>query len=206
MREMAGQLRHGALPDNLSEHLSNIWSDLDVIADSAYKTITGSKQGWLTQDEKTPYKGAFVDLSFEPRPNRDSRVMLDTAQDAYGQRRVKLDWRLTDTERHTATRALDIVAHEFGRLGLGRTRIRMDVANGGAWPGEMKGSDHHSGTARMSETPATGVVDANCRVHSVDNLYVAGSAVFPTIGNANPTLTIVALALRLADHLERVLA
>ena len=66
--------------------------------------------------------------------------------------------------------------------------------------------DHHSGTARMSETPKSGVVDANCRVHSVQNLYVAGSAVFPTIGYANPTLTIVALALRLADRIERLLA
>jgi choline dehydrogenase-like flavoprotein len=206
LREVATDLRHGAMPDHLGEHLSNIWSDLYVIADSAYKTITGSKQGWVTLDETAPYKGAFVDLNFEPRPNPDSRVMLDTTTDANGQRRVKLDWRLTDTDRRTATRALDAIAHEFGRLGLGRTRIRLDVGNDRPWPAELKGSDHHSGTARMSETPKSGVVDANCRVHSVQNLYVAGSAVFPTIGYANPTLTIVALALRLADHLERLLA
>jgi choline dehydrogenase-like flavoprotein len=70
----------------------------------------------------------------------------------------------------------------------------------------MMSSDHHSGTARMSRDPKSGVVDPDCRVHSMENLYVAGSAVFPTMGYANPTLTIVALSLRLADHLQQVLA
>jgi choline dehydrogenase-like flavoprotein len=61
---------------------------------------------------------------------------------------------------------------------------------------------HHAGTTRMSENPADGVVDANCRVHGVDNLYLAGASVFPTAGYANPTLTILALSLRLAGHLD----
>jgi choline dehydrogenase-like flavoprotein len=202
-RAVVTQLRHGAIPDHLGEHLSNMMADIDVIAESAYKTVTGSKTGWIANDPHAPFKGAFVDLNFEQRPNRDSRVLLDTVRDAFGQRRIRMDWRLSDTDRRTATRALDIAAREFGRIGLGRTRIRVDVANGGDWPGEIKGSDHHSGTARMSATAKTGVVDKDCRVHSIGNLYVAGSAVFPTIGYANPTLTIVALALRLADHLER---
>ena len=60
---------------------------------------------------------------------------------------------------------------------------------------------HHIGTTRMSDDPRSGVVDANCRVHATDNLYVAGASVFPTSGHANPTLTILALSLRLADHL-----
>ena len=63
---------------------------------------------------------------------------------------------------------------------------------------------HHSGTTRMSDDPAQGVVDRNCRVHSVANLYVCGSSLFPTIGAVNPTLTVVALTLRLADHLEKI--
>jgi choline dehydrogenase-like flavoprotein len=202
-RTVLGQLEHGSFPDHLGEHLSNIMADIDVIADSAYKTITGSRQGWVANDANAPYKGAFVDLNFEQRPNRDSRVLLDTVRDAYGQRRIRLDWRLTETDKRTATRALDVAAHEFGRIGLGRTRIRLDFANGAGWPSDMRGSNHHSGTARMSNSAKTGVVDSNCRVHSMENLYVAGSAVFPTTGYANPTLTIVALALRLADHLEQ---
>jgi choline dehydrogenase-like flavoprotein len=186
--------------------LSNILSDFDVLADNAYKTITGSKNGWLTDQSEGPYKGAWIDINFEQRPNRDSRVLLDTVRDANGQRRVLLDWRLSETDRLTATRALEFVAREFGRIGLGRTRIKLDLENDAAWPTEMQGSDHHMGTLRMAESPAQGVVDANCRVHSTTNLYIAGSAVFPTGGYANPTLTIVALASRLAAHLESVLA
>jgi choline dehydrogenase-like flavoprotein len=58
----------------------------------------------------------------------------------------------------------------------------------------------------MHDDPRFGVVDRNCRVHGIVNLFIAGSSVFPTAGYANPTLTIVALSLRLADHLTRVLA
>jgi len=70
--------------------------------------------------------------------------------------------------------------------------------------GALETGDHHMGALRMSASPEDGIVDVNSRLHSVDNLYIAGSAVFPTGGYANPTLTIVALALRLADHLEAV--
>ena len=206
VRAVATDLQHGSIPDNLGEHLGNIFSDLGVLADSAYKTITGSKKGWITDDGEGLYKGASIDLNFEQFPNRNSRVLLDTSLDAYGQRRVRLDWRLSEADRRTATRALDIAAHEFNRIGIGRTRIRLDLSNNAPWPSELTGSDHHSGTARMSETIETGVVNADCRVHSTENLYIAGSAVFPTTGFANPTMTIVALASRLASHLEKVLA
>jgi choline dehydrogenase-like flavoprotein len=73
------------------------------------------------------------------------------------------------------------------------------------WPTLMPTSKHHMGTTRMSQDPRLGVVDKDCRVHEVGNLYIAGSSVFPTAGMANPTLTIVALAVRLADHIKRVL-
>jgi len=64
-------------------------------------------------------------------------------------------------------------------------------------------ASHHIGTTRMSEHPRNGVVDANCKVHGVENLFIAGSSVFPTCGYANPTWSIVALALRLAEHLQQ---
>jgi choline dehydrogenase-like flavoprotein len=76
----------------------------------------------------------------------------------------------------------------------------------GTWPPHLRGDEHHTGTTRMHDDAAQGVVDRNCRVHGVPNLYVAGSSVFPTAGAANPTLTIVALALRLASHLKERLA
>jgi len=70
----------------------------------------------------------------------------------------------------------------------------------------VHGTAHHIGTTRMSASPSSGVVDPQCRVHGVDNLYVAGSSVFPTGGWAFPTLTIVALALRVADSLRQRMA
>jgi len=86
------------------------------------------------------------------------------------------------------------------RQGSGK-RVNTPVGDTG-WPASMTGGMHHAGTTRMHDDPREGVVNADCRVHDIANLYVAGSSVFPTMGAANPTLTIVALALRLADHLK----
>jgi len=89
---------------------------------------------------------------------------------------------------------------EFGRSGLGRVGVNSAVY---ADPEALfEGSYHHMGTTRIHKDPKQGVVDANCRVHQVSNLYVAGSSTFPTGGHANPTMTLVALALRLADHIK----
>lgn len=92
----------------------------------------------------------------------------------------------------------------MGELELGRVWIDEWLQNDqAAWPQgrPVFGGYHHMGATRMSQDPRHGVVDADCRVHDLDNLYVAGSSVFPTAGFANPTLTLVALALRLTDHL-----
>jgi choline dehydrogenase-like flavoprotein len=75
-----------------------------------------------------------------------------------------------------------------------------------AWRRATEGGMHHMGTTRMHVAPQHGVVDESSRVHGTTNLFVAGSSVFPSGGYANPTLTIVALALRLGDHLRRVVS
>ena len=96
------------------------------------------------------------------------------------------------------------VSRELGRAGLGRLQILLS-GDDRVWPEELGGASHHLGTTRMHPDPARGVVDADCRVHGLANLYVAGSSVFPTSGAAGPTFTLVALALRLADHVREVL-
>ncbi len=106
-------------------------------------------------------------------------------------------------ERSTGALTARSVALELARLGLGRVRL-ADWLYAADWTTEMEDTFHHTGTTRMADEPTRGVVDRNCRLHSVSNVYVAGSSVFPTSGHANPTLTIVALALRLADHLKRI--
>ena len=137
----------------------------------------------------------------EPTPNRASRVLLAAARDRLGSRRAVLDWRVAAADKAAAARSHVILDGALRTAGIGRVvRSRLDA--GPDWPEDLRGARHHMGTTRMHADPGRGVVDADCRVHGVDNLYVAGSSVFPTSGTANPTLTIVALALRLAEHLR----
>jgi choline dehydrogenase-like flavoprotein len=96
---------------------------------------------------------------------------------------------------------MEILGSEFGRAGLGRLKILFEET-GTEWPPDLAGGFHLIGTTRMHDDPRQGVVDADCRVHGMSNLYLAGSSVFPTAGSGNPTLMIVALALRLATHLQ----
>ncbi len=144
----------------------------------------------------------------EQAPNPDSRVRLGDERDALGVRRAVLDWRLSSLDKHSVAVLAEVLGDELERLGIGRPEasawLREDDP---AWPLDPTvgnhpiGGYHHIGTTRMSADPRRGVVDRDCRVHGYDNLYVAGSSVFTTSSWANPTLTIVALAHRLADHL-----
>jgi len=137
---------------------------------------------------------------WEQLPHPDSRVRLVAQRDALAMPRVALDWRLTSRDWRTLEAAHAAIDAAFRAAGLGW----LDGEPNDAWRDATQGDFHHMGTTRMHADPAHGVVDAECRVHGVDNLYVAGSSVFTTSGSANPTLTIVALTLRLAAHLTQV--
>jgi choline dehydrogenase-like flavoprotein len=140
----------------------------------------------------------------EQAPNPASRVTLNRERDALGMPRVRLDWRLTSLDRRSFRSFYEVLGRELGRSGVGRVRMNDWVtSNDESWPASLGGGWHHMGTTRMD--PKQGVVDANCRVHGVANLSVAGASVYPTAGSANPTLTLVALSLRLSDHLRTAL-
>jgi len=142
---------------------------------------------------------------FEQAPNRDSRVLLSSQHDALGLRKVRIDWRLSDIDLASIRTAAGLIGSDVAaHFGCEFTPAPW-LHDADATP-HVHGTAHHIGTTRMSGSPATGVVDAQCRVHGVDNLYVAGSSVFPTGGWAFPTLTIVALALRVADALRQRMA
>jgi choline dehydrogenase-like flavoprotein len=112
---------------------------------------------------------------------------------------ARLDWRPTEADRASIAWSVRLLDEALRGAGIGR----VDGAFGEERPEAMfVGNSHHMGTTRMSTDPARGVVDPSGRVHGVPNLYVAGSSVFPTSGYANPTLTIVALAIRLAGELR----
>lgn len=140
-----------------------------------------------------------VQMILEPAPDPESRVTLGSRRDALGARRLRLHWRLSRRDYQRAHATYLTLTRELGRMGLGRGRavdpeIEERLVN-------ARNSSHHMGSLRMAADPDEGVVDAHLRVHGEENLHVLGSATFPGYGFSNPTLTIVALAVRLAERL-----
>ena len=139
----------------------------------------------------------------EQLPNRASRVVLSDQPDAFGLHRARLDWRIAPLERHTSARLVKSVSQWMSTYGLGTVEPVTGLdEHGGLTPTHMLESYHHIGGTRMSANRDHGVVDRDCKLHGVDNLHVCGASVMPTGGHANPTFTITALALRLAEHLD----
>lgn len=137
-----------------------------------------------------------VIMDLEQGPHPDNRVRLSDRRDRFGRPQAVLDYRFREEDALNRTRVCAIVMRELERAGAGR------VVADPTQTIDFK-HHHHSGTTRMHPDPTLGVVDEQLRVHGMENLFVAGSSVFPTTGFANPTLTAIALTLRLADHLAK---
>jgi choline dehydrogenase-like flavoprotein len=158
--------------------------------------------------ERGPVRAAVCWLESEQTPNAESRVTLGATLDALGQRRVVVDWRLTERDRRSMARTGQLLAEALGRSGAGRIKLWpwLLESEADAWRELFPGGWHAMGTTRMAADPSRGVVDPECRVFGLDNLYLAGSSVFPTGSYDTPTVKLLALALRLADHLKAELA
>jgi choline dehydrogenase-like flavoprotein len=190
-----------------ARHLLNVLSDpVDTTAFLAHwlarRTLAQRKFPSVILRNRT--NRFSLEMHAEQIPNAASRVALGERLDALGMPQLRVDWRYSAGEIESVRRMLDLMAAEFERSGVARLdydrqTLEDDLLRFGAYGG------HHVGTARMGNDPRTSVVDADCRVHSLRNLFVAGSAVFPTSSQANPTLTLVALSLRLGRHLAREL-
>ncbi|WP_457940575.1 FAD-dependent oxidoreductase [Mesorhizobium sp. 10J20-29] len=142
-----------------------------------------------------------LEFHAEQAPNPDSRLTLSAESDALGMPRLKVDWRITDLDIESLEKSYALLATELERTGTGRLDFDREKLRERAHRHGIVGG-HHIGTTRMAADPRQGVVDTDLRVHGVGNLYVASSSVFPTSGQANPTLTILALTLRLARQLS----
>lgn len=143
-----------------------------------------------------------IDNFMEQEPRPENRVSLSLKRDLLGTRLSRLEWSISDQDKRTMRILHKALDRDLRRRSMGWVDSPLLSGDSSAWPIQGDAS-HHIGTTRMGTDPRTSVVDPNCRVHGVENLYIAGSSVFPTSGYANPTLTIVALALRLADHIKR---
>jgi choline dehydrogenase-like flavoprotein len=152
--------------------------------------------------EKQRFSKFEIFYQLEQAPNPNNRVILGAERDGLGQNKVEIHWRLNEIDIQNAIRVQEIWAEEFDKAGLGELQFARKRED---WKFEKLAMHHHMGTTRIHDDPKQGVVDANCKVHGISNLFVAGSSVFPTSGYANPTLTIIALSLRLADHIKTLI-
>lgn len=193
-------------PDNLMSHARNIVSDIDDVADTVYRQFIRSElrpfnmKHWAERDTQP----MDIKYTMEQIPNPNSRITLGSDKDHFGLPKVQLNWKFTQADKKNMQQSILYLGAEVGRMSAGRfwVRPRIDFNDDKAWPFPHGIGCHHIGTTRMHDDPRQGVVDRNCAVHGVPNLFIAGSSVFTTSGCSNPTLTIVALALRLADHLK----
>lgn len=183
-------------PPDLARSLMRIVGNPSVIAANAYRRVAHGS-GVMPR-----VRAVVLYCRSEQEPNPASRITLDQERDALGMRAARLDWRLTERDRRTAEAMARLLTAEFERLGIGTVETPAWLTEGDRWPDALRGGPHHAGTTRMADDPSRGVVDRNGRLHGVGNLFVSGPSVFPTSGYANPAFTTVALALRLADHLQ----
>lgn len=206
---LAVAIRRGEIPSRLSADIGSILrSPLDVVAflrgwsAGNYAEYRG---GWSRPDaNRKNFRAIELWSAFEQTPHRDNRLTLINGRDWLGRKKLRFDHSWSEGDRENAQRSIKILTAEIEALGLGR--VQPWVYFEGSSRPRFHGLHHPMGGTRMHVDPRFGVVDQNCLVHGLSNLYVAGSSVFPTgVGYANPTLTLLALAVRLADHLKGIL-
>ncbi len=140
----------------------------------------------------------------EQLPNPASRVVLSNEKDELGVPRANLNWALSAIDKKTVLTINTLLGQQVGAAGIGRVKLADFLLDQDEQlPDYTSGGWHHIGTTRMSDNPKQGVVDSNCKIFGIDNLFIAGSSCFPTGGAINPTLTLVAISLRLSDHLKK---
>ncbi|MCZ6853596.1 MAG: GMC family oxidoreductase [Gammaproteobacteria bacterium] len=152
-----------------------------------------------------PAKRWRLRAMFETEFRYENRVMLSDEKDQLGRRRPRVEWQLSEQDLYSMSRVIHHFDQALRHAGVGHVE-RAFADEPSAWRRAAEGGKHHMGTTRMHLDPQYGVVDENSRVHGTWNLFVTGSSIFPSGGYANPTLTIVALATRLGDHIKRIVS
>jgi len=187
----------------------DVWNNEDPrkSAEKFWKDISDARAAAEKITEGSISRAFQLHTRIEQAPNPNSRVTLLAEKDELGVPKTKLNWELTQLDKNSIRRIYQILGQQMGIAGLGRVRLNEFLRDetDTSWPSDLNAGWHHMGTTRMSDCPTKGVVNANCQVHGISNLYVAGSGCYATSGAPNPTLTLVALSLRLSDYLKGII-
>jgi choline dehydrogenase-like flavoprotein len=208
LRSLLASIRNGKPSQDWFEDLKVALGGADYIAAAGFwaavRKLPSLRRGdWsYLPYEKRRFSEFEIFYQMEQAPDPNNRVILSSERDRLGQPKVEVHWRLNPIDIENAIRVQEIWAEEFAKAGFGELQFPRA---GEPLKFEKEVMYHHMGTTRMHIDPKQGVVDANCQVHGISNLFIAGSSVFPTAGYANPTLTIVALSVKLADHVKTLM-
>jgi hypothetical protein len=194
---LSEQMRDFDFTDNLGTHLTNIICDLDTVTD----TISRKMFDYPLFEDSDEFGGYQVLAMMEQTPIRKNRIKLGAKKDIFDIKKVIVDWDIPQKDKDMAWETLHAFAISAGTEALGRVRL-LKERDSRIWGSQLGFGHHHMGTTRMGFSQKDGVVDSNQRVFGSKNLYISGSSVFTTGGHVPPTLTIVALSIRLADHIK----
>jgi len=184
-----------------------MWSSDDPRknAETLFKNFENLTPEQIAKFKNSSSRAYQLFTRIEQAPNPNSRVTLDTEKDSLGMPRATLHWELTAFEKRSIRKIYELLGLQAGKAGIGRVKLMeyLQDEKDDSWPNFTGGGWHHMGTTRMADDPKQGVVDANCTVHGISNLHMAGASCFTTAGAPNPTLSVVALTLRLSDHIKK---
>ncbi|EKQ68738.1 choline dehydrogenase-like flavoprotein [Leptolyngbyaceae cyanobacterium JSC-12] len=208
LRLLMSAIRNGKPSQDIFKHLGVALRGIDYIAAAGFWSVVRQIPALRRGDwsylpfEKRRFSEFEIFYQIEQAPDPNNRVVLSSERDRLGQPKTELHWRLNPIDVEHAVRVQEIWAEEFANAGFGELQFARTKAD---LKFEKPAMHHHIGATRMHNDPKQGVVDANCKVHGISNLFIAGCSVFPTSGYANPTLTLIALSLRLADHIKTLM-
>ncbi|MDT5093537.1 MAG: hypothetical protein QOH60_2900 [Mycobacterium sp.] len=206
MASLSAAVRRKERESNLFGHLRPLLRSprdaTSAFLESRHRYYEEWRGGWSQQEaDRRRYETIELWAAPEQTAERDNKLSLSDTRDALGRQRIKLDWRWSQGDRDNIDRSIAIFGSQIEAAGIGRFH-RWSGFLGPSRP-RQPGFHHQMGGTRMHVDPALGVLDENCLVHGLTNVYLAGSSVFPTgLGYANPTLTLLSLTLRLADHVK----
>lgn len=184
----------------------DVWNDKDPrkSLERFINSMTEASEAAEKVNEGSISRAFQLNTRIEQAPNPNSRITIGPEKDELGVPKAKLNWELTELDKRSIRRIYQLLGQQMGISELGRVRLNefLRDENDNSWPADLNAGWHHMGTTRMSDDPKRGVVTSNCQVHGISNLYVAGSGCYVTSGAPNPTLTLVALSLRLSDYVK----